>query len=549
MVKSAPIAAVAASLLLCGADASLYTKSSPVLQVEGRSYDSLITQSNHTSIVEFYAPWCGHCKNLQPAYEKAAKSLAGLAKVAAVNCDEEANKPLCGRMGVQGFPTLKIVRPGKKPGKPSVEDYNGARSAKGIVDAVIDKIPNHVKRLKDSDYEEWTAAEGNPKAILFTDKGTVSALLRAVAIDFLGGLDVGQIRNKETKAVEAYEVTTFPTLILLPKNGKEPVKYDGELKKEAIVKFLSQAATPNPDPAPSKKKPKTEKSKTDKKKASSASSKFSKSSASQASKEANTDTASQTEETIVDNPTDSPSPEVEPEQKPVKLPKVAPSIVQLTEELSLQHKCLNDKAGTCVLALIPEDDSSEKTVEAVRSLSDLHYKHESAKRNLFPFYQLPASNAQATALRKQLDLSTTEVEIIAINGKRAWWRHYKGADFKLSGLEDWVDAIRMGDSPKQKVPEGLIVDASDLPAEPVKAKSNPEFEAFKESMKAQIPDGLDFNFDEIDDETWANIMKQSEEAPEAAAPPAKEKAPEAEEPVSDEVPEAAVPVDDDHDEL
>ena len=69
---------------------------------------------------------------MQPAYEKAAKSLTGLAKVAAVNCDDESNKPFCGRMGVQGFPTLKIVKPGKKPGKPIVEDYQGARSAKAI---------------------------------------------------------------------------------------------------------------------------------------------------------------------------------------------------------------------------------------------------------------------------------------------------------------------------------------------------------------------------------------------------------------------------------
>ena len=48
--------------------------------------------------------------------EKAAKNLDGLANVAAVNCDDDENKPLCGRLGIQGFPTLKIVTPSKKPG-------------------------------------------------------------------------------------------------------------------------------------------------------------------------------------------------------------------------------------------------------------------------------------------------------------------------------------------------------------------------------------------------------------------------------------------------
>ncbi|KAJ6786606.1 hypothetical protein PWT90_11280 [Aphanocladium album] len=97
-------------------------------------------------IVEFYAPWCGHCKNLQPAYEKAARNLEGLAKVAAVDCDEEANKQFCGSMGVQGFPTLKIVRPGKKAGRPVIEDYNGGRTASAISEAVTAKINKYVSQ-------------------------------------------------------------------------------------------------------------------------------------------------------------------------------------------------------------------------------------------------------------------------------------------------------------------------------------------------------------------------------------------------------------------
>ena len=107
-------------------------------------------KNNKFAFVKFYAPWCGHCKNLKPAYEKAAQSLAGIAKVAAVNCDEEVNKPFCGQMGVQGFPTLKIVRPGKKPGRPIVDAYEGPRTAKGIVEAVKDKVPNIVKKTSDA---------------------------------------------------------------------------------------------------------------------------------------------------------------------------------------------------------------------------------------------------------------------------------------------------------------------------------------------------------------------------------------------------------------
>lgn len=520
MVNPTTLTSAASLLLLPAAMAQgIYGSSSPVLQVDARSYDSLIAKSNHTSIVEFYAPWCGHCKNLKPAYEKAAKSLTGLAKVAAVNCNEESNKPFCGSMGVQGFPTLKIVRPGKKPGRPTVEDYQGARSTKAIVDAVIDKIPNHVKRLKDADYAAWTAAEG-PRAILFSDKGTVSALLKSIAIDFLGSIEVAQIRDKEKEAVGAYNIEKFPTLVLLPGEGKEPITYSGEMKKPAIVEFLSQITPPNPDPAPKTKKSKA--SSGDKKKAAKSASDFEKSSSSQASKQAQSDKASQTAETLEEDATASPNPQVntDPAQKPIKVPDAPPSIPALLEGLSTQQKCLNDKAGTCVLALLPDPAESNTLamVQVVRTLGDLHHKHSAGgKRKLFPFYQVPPGNSQGTALRTKLGLPADTVELVALNGKKGWYRHFQPAAgaatatdaFSALALEDWLDAIRMGDSPKKTLPEGLVLPAADLPPEPVKIQMTPEMEAMREELLKTMPEGMDLEIEEVTDEQYQRYMAQS----------------------------------------
>jgi protein disulfide-isomerase A6 len=151
-------------------------------------------------------------------------------------------------MGVQGFPTLKIVRPGKKPGKPTVEDYQGERSAKGIVNAVKDKVPNSVKRINDKSLDEWLQEnKDSAKAILFSDKGVVSATLKALAIDFAGLVSVAQIKKSEKAAVEKYGITEYPSLILLQPGTEEPIKFDGKVEKDAMVKFLSQVAPPNPD--------------------------------------------------------------------------------------------------------------------------------------------------------------------------------------------------------------------------------------------------------------------------------------------------------------
>lgn len=383
---------------------------------------------------------------MQPAYEKAAKSLAGLAKVAAIDCDVDANKPFCGQMGVKGFPTLKIVRPGKKAGKPVVEDYQGPRTAKDIVDAVKDKITNHVKRLTDATIDAWVEADTNsPKAILFTDKGTTSALIKAVAIDFLGGLSVGQIRSKESASCEKYGVTEFPTLVLLPGNSEAPITYSGKFEKPEMVSFLSQAATPNPDPAPKKEKPKA--SATSKAKAAA-------------------------KETVV-NPEDSPNPIVDG-QKPIELPPMGGPgglIEPLMNDDMLQKACLTSKTGTCVVLVSPEEPSPEESLESGMALTALTkiFHRLSARGKAPKFYNVLA----APKFRKELGLGK-QTALVAVNAKKGWLRRFKFPDSMqdratvAQTLEDWIDALRMGDSPKETLPKGLVVEA---PAEDTAASA------------------------------------------------------------------------------
>lgn len=427
-------------------------------------------------IVEFYAPWCGHCKNLQPAYEKAAKSLAGLAKVAAIDCDEESNKAFCGSMGVQGFPTLKIVKPGSKPGKPIVEDYQGPRTAKGIVDYVIDKIPNVVKKVDDKSLEGFLADE-TPKAILFTEKGSTTALIKAVAIAFKGSINVAQIRNTAKGAVELFGVTKFPTLLLLP-GGKdaEKIVYDGELKKDAMVKFLSQVATPNPDPAPAKVKLPKSKTK-DSKKASKGKESFEKASKAHASEDGSSAAASATDETLETEATESPSPEVDHESPVVveSEPEPAPVIGLLPTEEVLRNECLGPKTGTCVLAILSENPP-ETAGLAVSALSEIAHKARLHRHNLFPFYVVPPSNPGHAILSEKLELKG-ETEIIAVNGRRGWYRKLPiiGAEVTVADVTEealfaWVEDIKIGDIKKEKLPGGVVIE------EPVIAEPEPVVE-------------------------------------------------------------------------
>ena len=85
-------------------------------------------------MVEFYAPWCGHCKRLAPEYAKAAVALAALddaIEIGKVDCT--TNKELCSRFGVRGYPTLKTF----VGGETSDDRYTGARTGDAIREHLV----------------------------------------------------------------------------------------------------------------------------------------------------------------------------------------------------------------------------------------------------------------------------------------------------------------------------------------------------------------------------------------------------------------------------
>jgi protein disulfide-isomerase-like protein len=82
------------------------------------------------TIIKFYAPWCGHCKRMVPAYEDAARKLTGEARLGEVDCTQ--HKLVYGTFGVRGYPTLKVFTGSIESAQP----YTGKRETDDFI-AVI----------------------------------------------------------------------------------------------------------------------------------------------------------------------------------------------------------------------------------------------------------------------------------------------------------------------------------------------------------------------------------------------------------------------------
>ena len=80
-------------------------------QVTDTSFDTDVLKADGAVLVDFWAEWCGPCRQIAPALEELSKDLAAKVTVAKINIDENPLTP--GKYGVRGIPTLMIFKDGQ----------------------------------------------------------------------------------------------------------------------------------------------------------------------------------------------------------------------------------------------------------------------------------------------------------------------------------------------------------------------------------------------------------------------------------------------------
>nr|GLL29443.1 probable protein disulfide-isomerase A6 [Ipomoea trifida] len=208
---------------------------------------------DRAALVEFYAPWCGHCKKLAPEYEKLGESFkkAKSVLIGKVDCDE--HKSLCSKYGVSGYPTIQWFPKGSLEPK----KYEGARTAEALTEFVnteagtnvkLAAIPSNVVVLTSENFAEIVLNEKKDVLVEFYAPWCghckhLAPTYEKVATAFKLDEDV-VIANcdadKYKDLGEKYGVSGFPTLKFFPKGNKDGEDYEGGRDLDDFVNFINE---------------------------------------------------------------------------------------------------------------------------------------------------------------------------------------------------------------------------------------------------------------------------------------------------------------------
>ena len=82
-----------------------------IVDIDDRSFDTEIIQSDKPAVVDFWAPWCGPCKAIGPIVEELSGEYSGRLKVVKMNVDNNPQTP--SKYGVRGIPNLILFKGGQ----------------------------------------------------------------------------------------------------------------------------------------------------------------------------------------------------------------------------------------------------------------------------------------------------------------------------------------------------------------------------------------------------------------------------------------------------
>ena len=187
-------------------------------------------------LVEFYAPWCGHCKKLAPEYSKAAKKLlSNNPPIRIGKVDATENTKIASEYQVQGYPTLKYF-----VNKSPIE-YTGGRTEDTIVSWILKRNTPSLSQFPSASELEAFLKLHKVSAVLFAQKDSAEASVFEQVSKSIDSVTFAL--SLDSTALSAYEVTE-PSIVLFKQFDEKRVNYSGRFTNSEITKFVNDNRLP-----------------------------------------------------------------------------------------------------------------------------------------------------------------------------------------------------------------------------------------------------------------------------------------------------------------
>ncbi|XP_038051895.1 thioredoxin domain-containing protein 5-like [Patiria miniata] len=231
-----------------------------------------ITEGDH--FVEFYAPWCGHCKRLAEPWQQLAEGFSHNEAITIAKIDCTAHRQVCREHNVNNFPTLKYFRDGKE-----IDTYKGGRDHKSLKEYVTSKmappsteapptqdIKKEEKKVEEKKIMDGPAGQTEPresKVVILTEDSFPEGISKGLTfvkffapwcghckklaptfedlarkVEDKPGLTAAKVDCTVHKTTcSKHEVKGYPTLMLF-KNGNFVEKYSGSRSLDDMYSYM-----------------------------------------------------------------------------------------------------------------------------------------------------------------------------------------------------------------------------------------------------------------------------------------------------------------------
>ncbi|XP_076901479.1 protein disulfide-isomerase 5-2-like [Bidens hawaiensis] len=209
-----------------------------VLELDESNFEAAISAFDFI-FVDFYAPWCGHCKRLSPELDKAAPLLSGLKKpVVIAKIDADKYSRIASKYEIDGFPTLKIFMNGVPT------DYRGPRKSDMLVRYLKKFVAPDVTVLEsDSGITEFVESAGTSFPI-FIGFGLEESAISNLAVRFKKNAWFSVAKDFSEKTMNLYDFDKAPALLALHPNFNEQTIFYGLFEDKLVEEFIKQNLLP-----------------------------------------------------------------------------------------------------------------------------------------------------------------------------------------------------------------------------------------------------------------------------------------------------------------